>query len=269
MGSGKTLYAVQLAEQYARQGRRVVANFKINLASLFSWWERILLRRKVPRVERISAVPSYGELRELGRGGKREDVAGLLILDECALLFNARAWQDRERGSVIGWLLHTRKLGWDVIIIVQNAALIDKQIRVAVIEMAINVRRLDKLKLLGVIRLPRMHVATERYGTEPNAVRCAVRMFRGNRYFRAYNTQEMLISHKSGDVSPEATRARDEHAARRVAVPEGVRAVPCPAPTDPLAAAWFDIGCRLGVMRTDLPEGYLRERELEAREALP
>lgn len=264
MGAGKNLYACAEIEKYGRMGRRCVANFRVDLSPLFSWWERMLLHRKVPRVELISARPTYAELRELGRGGKREDVAGLLVLDETGPLFNARSWQEKDRGSVVDWLLHTRKLGWDVLLIVQNVSLIDKQIRTAVIEMAVTVRRLDKLKVLGLVRLPRVHVATERYGCEPNAVRSSVRMFRGGRYFNAYDTQELLSDAAAVDGhSGAGAAARDERLQPALLpVPKGVHSVKCPPPRDALSAAFLDIAIGLGVLRTDLPEGYLRERGL-------
>lgn len=264
MGAGKNLYAVARLEEYARQGRRCAANFRVNLGGLLSWWER-LLGRRIGRVETLSAQPTYDELRELGRGGKREDIAGLLVLDECAALFNARAWQDRDRGNVIKWLLHTRKLGWDVLLIVQNAALIDKQIRIAVVEMAVNVRRLDKLKVLGILKLPRIHVATERYGTEANAVRASVRAFRGNRYFSVYDTQELIIeSHAADGDSAEADCARHERGRPPVVpVPQGVRSPRCPVPADALGAAFLDIAVRLGVLRSVLPPDYFTRSDVD------
>ena len=61
------------------------------------------------------------------------------------MFFNSRDWQTPERQEVIKWLLHSRKLGWDVILIVQDITLLDKQIRLALCEHVVIVKRLDRI----------------------------------------------------------------------------------------------------------------------------
>lgn len=190
VGSGKNLFALALIEKYAFQGRRVVANFGTNLAPLLTWWDRVR-GRTVPVVEQLPGRPSYEDIQALGKGGPREHRAGLLVLDECGPLLNAREWQDKSRGQFIDWLLHSRKLAWDVVLIVQNIGIVDKQIRISCIESLITVRRMDRLKWMG-LRLPRMHLAVERYGTEMHAPIAERTFFRGSRYFKCYDTTELL-----------------------------------------------------------------------------
>jgi len=190
VGSGKNLYAMRRVMEYAFEGRRVVANYAVDLRPVQPMLAR-LLGRECPEVERIPSRPTYEDLQGLGKGGPREHRAGLLVLDECGPLFDARNWQHADRAKLVNWLLHSRKLAWDVMLIVQNIGLIDKQIRIACIESCVSLRRLDRLKLLGV-SLPRLHLAVERYGTEPGAPIANRQAFRGNRLFATYDTMELF-----------------------------------------------------------------------------
>lgn len=215
VGAGKNLYAIQRIMEYAFEGRRVVANFRLDLTSLQPMLQR-LLGRDCPSCELLPGRPTYDDLRALGKGGPREHRSGLLVLDECGPLFNARTWQDKDRAKVIDWFLHSRKLAWDCLLIVQNIQLVDKQIRVAVIESCVTVRRMDRLRFLGV-PLPRVHLAIERYGTEPAAPIARRSVFRGTRFFNAYDTTE-LVGEDLAD-SPEDGEAGS-----------GEAAAPSPAP---------------------------------------
>ncbi len=47
----------------------------------------------------------------------------LVVLDECGTWLNTREWQDKSRQNLIDWMLHSRKKGWDIILIVQDLAL--------------------------------------------------------------------------------------------------------------------------------------------------
>src|SRR5690606_41824258 len=51
---------------------------------------------------------------------------------------------DKGRTAVIDWCLHARKLGWDIIFIVQNISIVDKQARLALGEHLVICRRLDR-----------------------------------------------------------------------------------------------------------------------------
>lgn len=190
VGAGKNLWAIERIQHYALQGRRVAANFRVDLSPIQPMLHK-LTRRPLAEVEQLPGRPSYEDIRKLGKGGPREHRAGLLVLDEVGPLLNARTWQDKDRQQFIDWLLHSRKLAWDCLLIVQNIGLIDKQIRVAVIESMVTVRRFDRLRFLGM-PLPRLHMAVERYGTEPTAPIAQRRFFRGSRYFNCYDTTELV-----------------------------------------------------------------------------
>jgi hypothetical protein len=147
--------------------------------------ERSALSRAV--VEVLPGRPTASDLRALGRGGVSEERAGLLILDECATWLNARTWHGVERQKVIDWFLHSRKLGWDVILIVQHASALDKQVREMICEFLVTCRRLDRFRVAGV-RLPRVHVASVHYGLGPYDLVADRWVYRGDWLFAAYAT---------------------------------------------------------------------------------
>jgi len=224
VGSGKNLFAIMRIMQYAFQGRRVVCNFRVDLKPVRPLLHR-LFNKPAPEVECIPGRPTYADVKALGKGGPREHRAGLLVLDEVGPLLNARTWQDKDRQQFIDWMLHSRKLAWDLLLIVQNIALVDKQIRVAVIESMITCKRLDRLKMLG-LPLPRVHIAIERYGTEPQAPMSERTVYRGTRFFKCYDTTELV-----GEVQDdqEAATATPEV----MTDPDGTIAVVSPEPVRP------------------------------------
>lgn len=242
LGSGKTLWAVQQASAYAYKGRPVVANFHVDLAPVQPWLDR-LRKKPVPIVKRIPDRPTGEDMIALGRGGEREETAGLVILDEVGPLLNARTWSDPGRMQFIDWLLHTRKLGWDVHLIVQHLGIIDKQIRTTAVENLVRFRRLDRVKVLG-ISLPRIHLGIEKYGCEVNAPVARRHWFRADRYFPCYDTQAILGDF--GGNAPAGSPALPD-------VPAGALSPPCPQPSSDLGRAMQEIAVELGLCRSILP----------------
>ncbi len=117
------------------------------------------------------------DLNAIGRGNKTYDekLNGLLVLDECGTWLNTRSWNDKSRQPVLDWFLHARKLGWDIIFLVQNISLVDKQAREALAEHVVYCRRLDRFaipligSLLSIIfgakiSAPKIHLGIVKYG---------------------------------------------------------------------------------------------------------
>lgn len=239
VGSGKNLYAIQRIRDYAYQGRRVVANFKVDLWPAHPFLKR-LLGRPAPVVERIPGRPTYEDVRRLGKGGPGEHKAGLLVLDETGPLLNARSWQDADRQKFIDWLLHSRKLAWDVLLLVQNITIIDKQIRTAVIESLVTCKRMDRLKVPVLkIPLPRVHLAIERYGTEINAPVAERTFYRGAQYFKCYDTTELVGVDDMKEEAPMAIPAQLATEATVEEIPKHLR---------PLVQALTEMGQGLGLV---------------------
>lgn len=200
-GAGKSTVAVDHAiNRYAMEGRKVVANFPIDFSGA--------ARRPGGKLANATCYvipdrPTRADLDLLEFGGTNEHDAGLLIIDEAGTWLNSRTWnvqiagqpsgdtpidedggppegrmalraralQTRpptEREKIIDWLTQSRKRYWDIILVAQAISMLDKQVRDAVCEMVVSIRRFDRKKVLGV-RLPRAHYAVVRYGPEVNA----------------------------------------------------------------------------------------------------
>lgn len=197
LGSGKSLVSVGRIFDYLRSGRPVATNLNLDLTKLFS------ARCKFNHT-RLPDFPTVRDFEAIGRGtdSYNEDKNGLIVLDECGVFFNSRDWQTPERQDVIKWLLHSRKLGWDVILIVQDVAIIDKQIRLALIEHVGICKRADRMgipfvgALLGMLgfrlRLPRFHVCSVKYGLDLHALVVERWFYRGTLLQNGYDTKQVF-----------------------------------------------------------------------------
>lgn len=215
LGTGKTLFCVWRAAMALAEGRRVASNVDLDLA--------VLSPSRAASFVRVPDKPTAWDLQALGHGNPDsydEDRNGVLILDELGTWLNARSFQDKGRAGLLDFLVHARKLGWDVYLIAQDVVMVDKQVRDALIEFEVRCMRLDKLKVPvfhGVMRtladvvsvcvserwrvrlrlkrwgfLPRMHVATARMGEGQNKVVADRWYFRGKRFHAAYDTRQVF-----------------------------------------------------------------------------
>lgn len=198
LGTGKTKFCVWRAQAAIREGRRVASNVDLFL-------EHLVPERRASYI-RIPDKPSASDLEAIGHGNPEsynEDMNGVLILDELGTWLNSRSFGDKDRAGVIDWLIHARKHGWDVYLIVQDSGMIDKQVRESLIEYQCRCIRLDKIKipvigsLLGIFNkrwryLPRMHVTTARVGYGVNAIVAERWMYRGDDLHQAYDTRQVF-----------------------------------------------------------------------------
>lgn len=199
LGTGKTKFAVWQAQLALSQGRRVASNVDLYLDKL--------VPHKAVHYVRIPDKPTAWDLEAVGHGNPGsydEDRNGVMILDELGTWLNARSFQDKSRAAVLDWLIHARKLGWDVYLIVQDAGMIDKQVREALIEYRVKLFRGDKIKIPfigGILNdlfggragyLPRFHMAVARVGDGQGAVVAERWMFRGDDLHAAYDTRQIF-----------------------------------------------------------------------------
>lgn len=205
LGVGKTKFAVWMAQQALRDGLRVASNVDLVLEKLTPERPR--------RYIRIPDKPDMTALDNMGHGNPEsydEDRNGVLILDELGTWLNSRSFQDKSRAGVIDWLIHARKLGWNVYLIVQDAGMIDKQVREALVEYEVRVMRMDKVRwpiigkfvggigqMIGFKRwgyFPRFHMATARVGYGANQIVAEKWMYRGDDLHAAYDTRQKFTS---------------------------------------------------------------------------
>ncbi|WP_081081487.1 MULTISPECIES: zonular occludens toxin domain-containing protein [Burkholderia] len=213
-GAGKSLIAMSRIREYMWAGRMVATNLNLRV-------EYLVPPRNTVRPFRVPDWPTADDLMLLPLGNPglewregesypvmrdgykfSEDENGLLVLDELATFLNSRDWQAKDRQSLINWLLHSRKFGWNLLFIAQHVGLIDKQVRDALFDLYGNTRRLDKVQvpvigrvasLAGIrLRLPKWHVAHVRYGTQPGAPLSETVWVRGHDLYRAYDTTQKI-----------------------------------------------------------------------------
>lgn len=199
LGSGKTLVCVGRIHEYLQRGRRVATNLDISMQHLAD------KPTSSAFVERLPDYPTSQSLDALGSGNDEpdEEFNGLLVLDECGTWLNSRGWAgDKDRQAMLDWMLHSRKHGWDVLLIVQDLNIIDKQVRLALCEHLVSCRRLDRLPVpfLGNIasamgfkfRLPKVHLAIVRYGQERESPVVDRWLYKGRRFYKAYQTKQIF-----------------------------------------------------------------------------
>lgn len=200
LGTGKTKFCIWRAQDAIRAGRKVASNVDIA--------PHLLNPSKPGKIIRIPDKPTAEDLESMGHGNPDsydEDKNGVLILDELGTWLNSRSYQDKQRAGLLDWLIHARKHGWDVYLIVQDANMIDKQVREALIEYQIKCMRMDRVRIpllghfTGLINerwayLPKFHLATSRVGIGPNAVVAERWQFVGKDLHDCYDTRQIFRS---------------------------------------------------------------------------
>lgn len=194
LGSGKSLFVASLIADAARRGKRIVANFDLDFS-------RYTFNTPLDCTV-IPTRPTSDILASVGRGSDRESDPGLMVIDEGAMILNARTWNDKDREKVISWFAMSRKLNWDVYVIIQHVSALDKQIREMFCEVYVTCMRLDRIKIpLIHAALPRVHIAIGRYGSQPNAPVTQRWIYRGNKkLYSLYNTSYIFDPDKVQEV---------------------------------------------------------------------
>ena len=198
LGAGKSLIATQRLIDYAHEGRKVACNYPIDFLPICHNPESNLSKSS-PII--IPSIPHSRHLIELGLGGTHEENAGALVLDEAAQFLNSRTWNGDDRQNLINWLLHARKRFWDVFLIVQHERMLDKQVREALAEYVVTVRRTDRMKIPFLpIKMPRLHIAIVRYGLDKNSFVADRWLSRGSDPMKVYNSYQVFESREENEI---------------------------------------------------------------------
>jgi len=211
LGAGKTLVAIGRIQDYLARGRIVATNLDLKIHNM----PKVGRLAKKTRVIRVPDKPSLFDFESIGRGNLSYDESqnGLLVLDECGTWFNSRNWSDKTRQPVIDWCLHARKLGWDIIFIIQDISLMDKQAREALAEHVVYCRRTDKLSIPFIggilsifanyrITLPKIHFGIVKYGDLPTSLTVDKWTYTGKDLYSSYDTKQVFTSsYDSGSYS--------------------------------------------------------------------
>ena len=203
LGSGKSLVAVGRIRDYLNQGRRVATN--LNICP-----DRMVPSKNKGVITRLPDKPrreDYDAMGEGHDGAYDEDRFGLLVLDELGSWMNSRTWNDKERLQALDWFLHARKHQWDIMFIVQDIDIIDKQLRGTLCEFLVVCRRTDRLPLplIGPIaklltskrlNLPKVHTAKVFYGDTESSMKVDRWWYRGRDLYDAYETRQVFTDQK-------------------------------------------------------------------------
>ena len=199
-GNGKSIFAVGAIRDALAAGKKVATNLDIHLEQFGNPYSTKSLLR-------VPDCPSRSDLDAIGRGqaGVVEDDNGILVLDEVSKFLNSRTWGDKGRNDVLDWLVHSRKLGWDVYMIAQGPEQIDKQLRTSLLEYWVTVKRTDKWPIPLVtplfkfltgkrVGMPKMHIGTIRHGFDRDALVVDRKFYKGAPLYPCYDTQQTFLS---------------------------------------------------------------------------
>lgn len=153
-GSGKSLHIAMRIYGRLRAGKPCIANFKI-----FTENVRKKDNEKLPFtfISNDKLTPDYlvkyaYQYFRIGQPDEKHirENEILLIIDEAALLFNARTWMSKGRERWLYFFNQHRKYGYEVVLVAQFDGMIDKQIR-SVIEYNICHRKVSNFGIGGKI----------------------------------------------------------------------------------------------------------------------
>jgi zona occludens toxin (predicted ATPase) len=144
-GSGKSLHAAQEILDASLRGQQVIANFPI---------------KPTKKQQRTGKLPLYWDngditvkrLIQYARKNHKRGKEGqtLLIIDECAILFNCRAFNAKGREQWVKFFSQHRKYGYNIIMITQWDRMLDRQIRVMA-EYNVVHRKVNNFRLIGLL----------------------------------------------------------------------------------------------------------------------
>lgn len=143
-GSGKSLRAAYKIINWMRSGRSVIANFPID-EGYFKKCKKVGTFTYLDN--QSLTVPVLKTYAKQNHKPFREHQT-LLVIDECAAMFNSRSYGRPDRMDWIFFFQQHRKLGYDVILISQSDRLIDRQIR-AFVETEYKHRSIRNYKTFG------------------------------------------------------------------------------------------------------------------------
>lgn len=199
-GTGKSKNVIRMARDYLLEGRMVASNLEIYLEPMFGAHSKITYIR-------VPDKPSAFDLEAAGRGNKdayNPDKDGMLALDEMGVWFNTRSFADKGRASVLEFLAHARKYGWDCYYLMQNISQVDKQLRESFVEFVVRHTRFDKVKIPFVGGalcalfgkkagyFPKFHTAVTRLGCNPQDLKTDSTIFSGKDIEACYDTLQIF-----------------------------------------------------------------------------
>lgn len=217
-GGGKSLFMAEKIYKQIKRGKNVIANFEINM----DYFEKCRHPEKLGKFIYVSnaelTTQAYLNIKptekkfsyidglwgyalnfhDLSDKGKK--VQTILILDECALLFNSRTFSARDRLAWLDLFVNHRKLRYDIYLIAQDEKQIDKQIR-EMFQKEVECRDVGKIKIFGkflsllaggslFVRINRDYTLVS--GFSKKNARESARYYTGRKYFKFYDSYKLF-----------------------------------------------------------------------------
>lgn len=212
LGSGKGLAAMGMIRDYAARGAKIAGNLDVFLEHLSN------NPKSKTTYTRVPDRPTEFDLLALGSGNEGYDPYSnsLLVLDELATWLNSRSWADKGRAGVLDWLIHSRKHGWDVILIVQSIETVDKQLVENLMEFHVPMSDISKINIPVIGRawrsispnnrpltFPKIHTGVVWYKNKVIADRWT---FRARDLYQAYDTKQIFTENYPHGVHSKLSR---------------------------------------------------------------
>lgn len=190
LGGGKSLCAMMKIREYLYNGRKIATNMNVNLEHLCH------ADNRRARVIRVPDAPTIDDLKVIGLGSDQpgEKNHGLLVLDELGTWFNARDFGDKGRKDVLKYCIHLRKYRWDVLFLVQDFTMVDKQMRGNITTFLVTCQSSHDLWIFKPFK--KFHIATVRLRTR---IKTDSWWYRGTDLHHAYDTEQLYFTVESAD----------------------------------------------------------------------
>ena len=188
-GSGKSLHAAETIYWRLRKGWPVICNFEIEPGYVKGYKDTFFYCPNDKLTPGVLYEFSKSYFEQSGHSFKEDQI--LLVIDECQLLFNARAWSRSDRAGWLAFFTQHRKYGFLVLLVAQNDRMLDRQVR-SLIEYEEVHRKVSNFGLFGAFlkficrqevffAVRRWYPIKERVDLYPFVAR--------KRYYRLYDTR--------------------------------------------------------------------------------
>jgi zona occludens toxin len=180
VGSGKSYAATAMGARIvdAPMGKQhVIANFPLTMTKKQKRKKNFSFRWHYKTNEELT--PDYLVQKSIQMGWDKKESSCMVIFDEASIKFNARTFQSSDRMQWIEFLTESRKFGYDVIFITQDARMLDKQIR-QLCEYECTHKKLNNMLGFGFLKLFRISLfAQVRYwnGLNNASTKGSLRLF--------------------------------------------------------------------------------------------
>jgi zona occludens toxin (predicted ATPase) len=144
-GSGKSLHAARCILDASLRSQQVIANFAVKPTK-----KQIKQGKRPIFWDNTEITPrkllTYAKIHH--KKGKEGQT--LLVIDECQIMFNCRAFNAKGRDDWVKFFSLHRHFGYDIILITQFDRMIDRQIRVMVEYQTIH-RNVNNFRFIGLM----------------------------------------------------------------------------------------------------------------------